>query len=365
MLHILKNINKEKFYIYLGLLYENNQLKKEFNEIKNVKIINFKKKSKYDLSIYFRISKFAEKNKIDIIQTFLGNHHSYIPSLINGKTIAIGGIRGTHDKEFSPLTKFNEFTIPKKLTKLNKFNLISNSEAAKKLYIKKGFPENKINVIPNGIDVAYFSKGNKNKIIKEFSLKGKTIIGIVARLVKEKNHEMLLECFAKLTEMNKNLKLLIIGDGPERKNLEKKANELKIKNNVIFTGNRRDIRDFLHTMDIFVLPSKSEGWPNVVGEAMAAGLPVIAFPAGDIPEIINNNVTGIISEPNKDSFLKHLNCLITNESKRKKLSINAKKYINKFKINNMVKFYEKIYSEMINKGKNKWTTLNYTTIGFE
>ncbi|MEM4398001.1 MAG: hypothetical protein QW757_05260, partial [Candidatus Woesearchaeota archaeon] len=76
--YLLNGLDKNKFEIYCGLLYKNNELQEAFNN-ENIKIIHFNKKSESDIFVYFRILDFIKKNNIDIIQTFLGNHHAYLP----------------------------------------------------------------------------------------------------------------------------------------------------------------------------------------------------------------------------------------------------------------------------------------------
>lgn len=348
MLYLLKGLNRSKFNVYLGLLYENDQLKKEFGAIKDLKIINFNKKNKFDVFVYFRIAKFIRQNQIDLICSFMGNHHAYVPALLTSKVIAIGGIRNTSARDIRGFKKFREFALNKVIMKLAPYTLISNSYSAREAYVKGGVSSNDIEVIPNGVDYSLFSRGKANLIVREFGLKNKFVMGIVARLVPTKNHKDLILGFKKLLKYRKDLVLLIVGDGPERADLKSFAEELGLSKFVIFTGNRRDVADILAAMDLFVFPSKyPEGWPNVIGEAMAAGVPVVTYLVGDVKHIITNQINGIITKDNIDTFMTEVAKLMMNAKKRKLLGKNAKKTIReKFSVEKMVQRYEQAFIKL-------------------
>ncbi|MEM3374814.1 MAG: glycosyltransferase [Candidatus Woesearchaeota archaeon] len=368
-LYLLNNLDFEKLEVYCGFLYENKLLEDEFLKNKNIKIIKFNKKGEWDLFVYFKILNFLKRNQIDIIQTFLGNHHAYIPSLFYKKVKCILGIRAT-SKRKGFLLNLIRYDLPKFILKFRDIVFVSNSKSGKEIYVKNGIPENRIIVINNGIDIKKFSQGNRYKIIREFELydekyissknnnkisgfiekdKNIFVIGMVARLMESKNQQAIIKITKNLKEKFSNIrfKVFIIGDGPNRKNLEKLTNELNLNNEIIFTGARKDIPDFLSAMDLFVFPSLfPEGWPNVIGEAMAAGLPIISYDIGDVKEIITNYYNGIITECNEKIFEDKIVELIKNDNLRKKLAMNAKRTIKKYDISVMVKEYEKIYLDL-------------------
>jgi len=326
-------------------------LRDEFKKINGLKLVNFSKRGKFDIKVYFRIAKFIRDNRIDIVQAFVSNHHAYIPSFLAGRSIPLGGIRSTYSNDKSFFDGILRFKLARLSSKSKKMCLISNSYAGRDIYVQRGFPEDEIFVIPNGIDVDRFLKGNRQKIIKEFGLKNKLVLGMVARIDEKKNHEELIRIFYDLQKDFKNIVLLIVGDGPHLPKLKRITEDLSLGSKVIFTGLRKDIPDFLAAMDIFVFPSKfPEGWPNVVGEAMCAGLPVVSYPCGDVSRIIRDRYDGIITEPDEIAFKKKLISLIKNPASRMQLGSNAKKTIsNKFTIPIMVKNYEKVYLELIKR----------------
>ncbi len=357
MLYLLKRLDRSVFRVCLGLLYSNKEMQKEYESVQDMEIINFSKKGKLDMSVYMRIARFVKDNHVDIIQSFMGNHHSYLPAIIAGRAFSVGGIRRTFNRSTSAFGMFKEITIPRILTRFRKIIMISNNYTARDTYVRRGYPESDVHVIPNGIEYEIFSKGNRKKILEEFGLEGRFVLGIVSRLIRSKNHLELIRHFPEIKMRRQNTALLIAGDGTYRKELERMTKEAGLERDVIFTGNRKDIPDLLSAMDLFVFPSQhEEGWPNVIGEAMAAGIPVITYPAGDIERIISNNVDGLIVPPPFESFMKEMLDLISDPKRRERLGANAKKTIrDRFSVESMVHGYESIYKSIAKQEKTKKT----------
>lgn len=122
----------------------------------------------------------------------------------------------------------------------------------------------------------------------------------IGRLSREKAHLDLLAAYKHLGATNPDIpsKLIIVGDGPERGRLEAAAAAYGIKELVIFTGQVTEVQPFYAAADVFVLPSHSEGSPNVLLEAMAARLPLVATAVGGVPEIVENNVSALLAPAN-------------------------------------------------------------------
>jgi glycosyltransferase involved in cell wall biosynthesis len=127
----------------------------------------------------------------------------------------------------------------------------------------------------------------------------------VGRLSREKAHLDLIGAFQRLRETKPDLsvKLVIVGDGLERARLEAALESMACKDRVVFTGQVNDIQPFYAMADIFVLPSHSEGSPNVLLEAMAANLPVVATAVGGVPEMLVNNESALLVPPNNPTSL--------------------------------------------------------------
>jgi glycosyltransferase involved in cell wall biosynthesis len=177
--------------------------------------------------------------------------------------------------------------------------------------------------------------------IKSISLspdiKKEKIILNIGRLHEQKGQKYLLEAFSKLN--TREWKLVILGEGPERANLESLALTLEIQDYVDMPGSVNNIDEWLQKASIFAFPSMYEGFPNALLEAMGAGLPCISFDCDTGPrDLIRNNKNGILI-PLKDvnTLTKALKGLINDEEKRDEIASEAKKVTNIYGVNNITK----------------------------
>ncbi len=153
-------------------------------------------------------------------------------------------------------------------------------------------------LIYNGVDTRLFSRiGRRHENRASLGLpEGKRILLFVGGFKREKGVFDLIEVFAELGEIAGEVVLLMIGDGPEKSALEASVDRHGVSDRIIFKGNvpHEEISSYMNAADMFVLPTHSEGMPNVVLEAMACGLPVIAGSVGGIPEIITDGDDGLL-----------------------------------------------------------------------
>lgn len=163
------------------------------------------------------------------------------------------------------------------LKRVSNYNFACSKNAAIWLYGKKYWDEKKVTVLENAIDTNIFNYNEaiRKKYRKQYNVEEKLVIGHVGRFNEIKNHTFLLDIFAKIAEKQGDVKFLLVGDGPLRAEMEQKAQQLGIKERVIFTGLREDVSNFLQMMDVFVFPSLFEGLGIVLIEAQATGLPCL------------------------------------------------------------------------------------------
>jgi len=154
-------------------------------------------------------------------------------------------------------------------------------------------------VVPNGLDLGAFVASRPTPAIRESLGLGPAdrVVGCVGRMVEFKGQGHLLDAFATLRRSASGVRLLLVGDGPERPALEDRARRLGIAGEVQFVGHRRDVADLLTVMEVFVLPSLAEDFGRVLLEAMAMERPVVATGTGGVPEIVEDTVTGLLVPP--------------------------------------------------------------------
>lgn len=183
----------------------------------------------------------------------------------------------------------------------------------------------KIELLGNGIDTARFDLA-KTAPPEELGLPknhSTKVIMFVGRLTKSKGLEVLLDAFKTLTE-RLDAFLVLIGDGPQRDALLRKAAESNIADHVFFAGKRTDVERLLGLADVFVLPSLYEGFPIALLEAMAAKRAIVATNVGAVPAIIRNGINGIlVNSGNAEELSDAIARLLTDEEKRLRISEEA------------------------------------------
>ncbi len=170
----------------------------------------------------------------------------------------------------------------------------------------------------------------------------------VGRLSREKGHRDLLEALPLLKSDSGRLLLVIVGDGHERPDLQAQAQGLGIANRVIFAGHRADVSGFYGIADVVVLPSHSEGSPNVLLEAFSAGVPTVATRVGGIPEIAKDQISALIVEPNNPrSLAAGIQEVLDNSVLRNTLSSNAREMAARFRPEDYRDSVVRIYQQVL------------------
>jgi glycosyltransferase involved in cell wall biosynthesis len=177
--------------------------------------------------------------------------------------------------------------------------IVSNSDAVRKKAIcLEKVPASKIRLIYNGINL---NGGYRKRV---FPVEKAPVIGIVANLNRSvKRVDLFIKAAARVNRRYPEATFWIFGDGELRRDLEKLAADLKVKNSVVFWGRQGNVRRYMNEMDIGVICSDSEGFSNAIMEYMEAGLPVIATDTGGNPELVRHGVTGLLVAPNDEESL--------------------------------------------------------------
>ena len=178
------------------------------------------------------------------------------------------------------------------------------------------------------------------------------VVIIVASLTANNGHHVLLNAFEKVHRNHPLLKLIIVGEGPLRMELQKETSASGIESVVIFTGLRKDVHELLGLSDIFVLPSISrEGLGIALVEASAMSLPVIGSDIGGIPEVIENQVNGFLVPPGDVDQLAHaIETLDSDQNLRMRMGQRGRKiYEEKFTLSRMIQQIEALYNYLLER----------------
>jgi len=340
LINIINNWNTTEWEISLCLLNSKNDYKEKikFSNIKNHITIQSDNKAFIILNAF----RFCRNNKIDIVNTHLEKSNIWfaIGAFISGAKV----VSTVHSTNF-----FNEISFLRAICYKFIYNLVPTkivcvSSAVKKYLIESRIKKDLVKVIYNGVDIEYISR-KYPKIIKDNDLK----IAYIGRLEYQKGVDILLDALAMLSEANIAWKLDIIGDGSEKSFLIDKANNLGILSGINFLGMQKEPLAYIPDKSILCMPSRREGLPIALLEAMAMGLPVIVSNVGFMPELVHDGYNGYVFQKESPSDLAEKIIMFTQLCIKdiEKFSENAKDTANKYDIENCVKGYEKLFLEII------------------
>ena len=297
----------------------------------------------------YEIVKFIKHNRISLVHS-----HGYKANIFFGilplRSFPIistvhGWLKFGHDRK----EKVYEFLDSKALKRLD--FVVAVSEAVKEDLIKRGISKKKIVTIYNGITTNYFhGKCDGLEIRRSYLLEQDDfVIGTAGRLSEEKGHAYLIQAIPDLVKEIKNIKLIIAGDGPLKKDLEYLIEKLRVSSHVRLIGYEKNIESFFSAIDLFILPSLTEGLPISLLEAMASGRAVIGTRVGGIKEVIQNSVNGILIPPmNVEEISESIKFLYHDRETRRRLGFEGKRHVDsKFSSKAMVEGYDKLYREIL------------------
>jgi len=250
------------------------------------------------IAAYGFVRRQAERGNYDIVQS----HHEK-SDLINALLPRVRGLRRISNRRDLGFQKSRRVRAVMRRANARFDRIVAPSKAIlDALVADENADDARCLAIPNGVDVERFLPASA---LRRSQLRGalgfaesECLIGCVASFTPVKRHTMLLEAFAQVHRKNPVCRLVLVGDGPLRAEIETQARALGIANVVHFLGARGDVENVLPALDIFVLASSTEGMSNAILEAQACALPVVTTDVGGNPEVIEHQVTGLLVPAN-------------------------------------------------------------------
>jgi glycosyltransferase involved in cell wall biosynthesis len=339
---LVRGINREKFDPTVISLSRGGYWSEEIRKA-GVPVFELERKKNFEFKRLIDLIRLLRSLRPHVVHTYLFSANSYgrLAALVSGVPVIIASERNC--PEIGKDKTRYQMLIDRLLARFSQAIICNSQAASRTLTGIYSYDMNKVFAVHNGIDCAGLPEsgppaaGSKEKV---------PVVGTIGRLCAQKNHSLFLLVAKEVLSLCKTeIKFLIVGEGKLRRDLEEQARRLGIDGDVIFAGERHDIREILQGMDVFVMTSLYEGLSNAIMEAMMAGLPVVATDVGGNGELVVDGETGFLC-PCKDAKLlaQKIAGLLSDETTVKRLGENGRsKIINEFRIETMVKSTEDIY----------------------
>lgn len=296
------------------------------------------------ISTFFKLFKLIKKEKYEIVHTHLALADVY--GLFLGYLTPVSLISTEHNlSDRRKVTALGRIYYRLAKRRVNYFVGVSSRIIN---WLKSiGVSEKKLVLIPNPIEL---DEGQKKVISKSDFLQachwpeGSKIIGTVANLRPIKGLSYLIDSYKILVNLGVNVRLVIVGDGPERGNLENQIKVNRLTGHVELLGFRKDVRDVLPLFDIYVSPSLMEGFGISIVEAMSHGLPVVSTEVGGVTDFLTHKKNSYLVRPRDPYALAAgISYFINNETEAIRFGECAFNDIKHFKTDNLVRYIEQLY----------------------
>jgi glycosyltransferase involved in cell wall biosynthesis len=353
LVELIKGLRHRNYDIHLVCLIKARE-SEGYGEVASSLGVNlqyFERGEKYNIfGPIWNLAKYIRANQIEIIHGFMnmGSLFGVLAGKLTRRPVICSAIRDAKDKSR------REKHLKKLLSRLCDC-VVANSRAGFSNRFNKMKPH--FHVIYNGVDFSRFDLYDIDRleVKKKLGLTGfGRIVGVVARLSNHKDHMTVLKAIPNVLQHFPETCFLIVGDGPERKRLEGLAQGMGIEKNVVFLGFRKDVDKLYQIFDISLLLTNAdvvlEGLSNVLIEAMACGVPVVASSGGGTDEIIRNGVTGVLVPPKDPVRVADELIRLLSKEEAKTLAVQGKRAVrHMFDLNRYVKEYEMLYEQLIGK----------------
>ncbi len=314
----------------------------------------------YDLALATKMATVARAEKLDLLHVHYAIPHSisailaresikqkrYVPVIttLHGTDITLVGA----DRSYLPITKYG-LQQSDGVTAVSRFLKQATIET---------FDFDEIEVIPNFICPTYYQRNFDHPLRKQLLADGEKLLVHVSNFRPVKRPQDCVEIAAKVRAKGGNVRLIMVGDGPERSACEYQAEQLGIKEHVNFVGKRENIADYLSVADIFLLPSESESFGLAALEAQACEVPVIASRIGGIPEVVTDKETGFLSDvEDTEKMSEDVLKLLNDEEMRRNFGERSRELaISRYSATEIIPQYLRFYEKILGEAKSASAT---------
>lgn len=299
---ILANeLARRRHDVVIATYYSGGALAKELSE--RVRLIELGKRSRWHLlSFYFRLLRIVRREQPDVLHAWGMITPNLITTLVHFFYRRARLFWCVPSSNLDGFFEAVEWTASWFEGRLSRFAdcIVSNSESGVRDAISRGFPAAKMLCIPNGIDVATFypDPAEGKRVRDEWGIQeSERVVGLIARIDPIKNHPLFLKVAARLSATHPDVRFVCVGHGPKEYEAELRAmtRTLGLEQKLLWVPARSDMRGVFNALDVFCSSSYSEGFPNVIGEAMACGRRGVVTDVGDCRMVVGNTASVVPS----------------------------------------------------------------------
>lgn len=304
-------------------------------EASGIRVIYLNKRLGFDVSLFFKLFALFNKEKPEVVHThIIASKYALPVSLLYGIKKRVHTIHSVAQREQSKLGR----SINQLMFRLGGTTPVALSDEIQKTVCDVyGLDANKVPCVFNGV--------NLERCIakKDYSTSNRFTVVHVGRFMEVKNHELIVRAFSMFHQLHPDVCLKFIGDGELRPYILEQVTSLRLENSVEFLGMQSNVYPFLNEADVFILPSKYEGIPLSLIEAMGTGLPIIASAVGGIPDMVKDKESALLIQPKEEELVNALECLYRDKALREQLGVAAKARAHLFSSERMAAQYASIY----------------------
>ena len=341
-------LDKERFRVIVSTLSSGQPLESDLEDVRGVELMPLNRRGKFDVTAIFKLVGLLEREKVEIIQPFgsPATALGMLASMIAATPVKIVMERGLP----SPGNKAHGF-VEDRLTRFAN-GVVPNSEAGRRYVRSRGIAREKVRVIYNGVAPGRVetSLAERTALRHEFGVLDESwLIGMVASLTPENDHANFLQAASIVRAEVPGTKFMLVGDGPLRHEMARRAGVLGLAGSVIFAGDQMRVAPFIAAMDVAVLSSsEDEGSSDFLLEAMGLGRPIVATDVGRNEELFPSGEAGVIVPPRNPLIFAHaiLGVMRNPEAAERMQKRSREIFRERFTLANMVSEYEDLYTDL-------------------
>ena len=308
----------------------------------------------YELALSTRMVEVVEKYGLEILHVHYAIPHAYAAymakQMLKEKGIAIKVVTTLHGTDITLVGSHPTYKTAVEFSINNSDVVTTVSNSLKEDTLRLFTITNHIHVIHNFIDMAKYQRAHEKECQRiALAQPNEIILTHISNFRPVKRIDDVIRTF-EIVRRSIPAKLLMVGEGPERRNAELLAKRLGIKNDVLFLGNSSEVAEILCYTDVFLLPSETESFGLAALEAMAAEAAVISTNSGGLPEVNKHGITGFLSEVGDvEDMAKNVLKIVKDEATLFQFKENAKAHTKQFSLKNILPVYEEIYESLKEK----------------